>query len=267
MHTGTMFAQDNLDADSAVPTQDGEGTSSAKAGWRVCAIVLLLFIVAAALSAMRKDVTRGFDEVAHVSYIAHLQHTGETWPVFAEMRMLDPSSFRFTGEANYLNHPSPYYWLLARLGPGLEGHPRALLAHRLFNVALVALGLAALMAIGLAAGMPRLALYAYVVPLACIPVLAPLAGPSTTTMQHSSAAPLPRWRPFSFSPPGAGRGSWRHSAGSSSHHGRSSPDCCWRADWSRACCCGCCGAGACHCGGSRRWRSRYCWPPRPIWLS
>ena len=158
------------------PTQDRKGTVSAKAGWRVCAIVLLLFIVAAALSAMRKDVTRGFDEVAHVSYIAHLQHTGETWPVFAEMRMLDPSSFRFTGEANYLNHPSPYYWLLARLGPGLEGHPEALLAHRLFNVALVALGLAALMAIGLAAGMPRLTLYAYVVPLACIPVLAPLAG-------------------------------------------------------------------------------------------
>jgi hypothetical protein len=46
--------------------------------------------------------------------------TGETWPAFAEMRMLDPSSFRFTGEANYLNHPSPYYWLLARLGPGLR---------------------------------------------------------------------------------------------------------------------------------------------------
>lgn len=176
MHTGTMFAQDNPDADSGVPAQDREGAGSAKAGWRVCAIVLLLFIAAAALSAVRKDVTQGFDEVAHASYIAHLQHTGETWPAFAAMRMLDPSSFRFTGEANYLNHPSPYYWLLARLGPELEGHPRALLAHRLFNVALVALGLAALMAIGLAAGLPRLTLYAYIVPLACIPVLAPLAG-------------------------------------------------------------------------------------------
>ncbi|MGZ3294926.1 MAG: hypothetical protein ACXU9D_16850 [Xanthobacteraceae bacterium] len=175
MHTGTMFAQDNP-ADSGVPAQDREGAGSAKAGWRVCAFVLLLFIVAAALSAVRKDVTQGFDEVAHASYIAHLQHTGETWPAFARMRMLDPSSFRFTGEANYLNHPSPYYWLLARLGPGLEGHPQALLAHRLFNVALVALGLAALMAIGLAAGLPRLTLYAYIVPLACIPVLAPLAG-------------------------------------------------------------------------------------------
>ena len=171
-----MFAQDALGADVDVPVRDREGAASAKAGWRVCAIVLLLFIVAATLSAMRKDVTRGFDEVAHASYIAHLQSTGEAWPAFAEMRMLDPSSFRFTSEVNYLNHPSPYYLLLARLGPSLEGHPQAILLHRLFNVALAAVGFAALMAIGLALRLPRLTLYAYIVPLACIPVLAPLAG-------------------------------------------------------------------------------------------
>jgi hypothetical protein len=66
--------------------------------------------------------------------------------------------------------------LLARLGPNLEGHPEAILVYRLFNVALAAIGLAALMAIGLVARLPRLALYAYIVPLACIPVLMPLAG-------------------------------------------------------------------------------------------
>jgi len=157
-------------------SRDQESAASANADWRICAVVLLLFIVAATLSAMRKDVTRGFDEVAHASYIAYLQHSGETWPAFADMRMLDPSTFRFTGEANYLDHPSPYYLLLARLGPSLEGHPQAILVHRLFNVALAAIGLAALMAIGLVARLPRLTLYAYIVPLACIPVLAPLAG-------------------------------------------------------------------------------------------
>jgi hypothetical protein len=162
--------------DFSAPVHDREGVASADTNWRVCVIVLLLFIAAAVLSAVRKDVTLGFDEVAHASYVAHLQHTGETWPAFAEMRMLDPSSFRFTGAANYINHPSPYYVLLARLGPGLEGHPEAILMHRLFNVALAAIGLAALMSIGLAARLPRLTLYAYVVPLACIPVLAPLAG-------------------------------------------------------------------------------------------
>ena len=125
---------------------------------------------------MRKDVTQGFDEVAHASYVAHLQQTGELWPRFEDLRMLDPSSFSFTNQANYLNHPSPYYFLLARLGPILEGHPEAIFVHRLFNVALVAIGLAALMAMGIAAGLPRLSFYAYIIPIAAIPVLAPLAG-------------------------------------------------------------------------------------------
>jgi hypothetical protein len=143
--------------DSYARSHDQE-SASANTNWRVCAIVLLIFIVAATLSAVRKDATQGFDEVAHASYIAHLQRTGETWPAFADLRMLDPSSFRFTGEANYLNHPAPYYLLLARLGPSLEGHPERILLHRLFNVALAAIGLMALMAIGLIARLPRLPL-------------------------------------------------------------------------------------------------------------
>ena len=149
---------------------------AAKANWLVCAFVLLLFVAAATLSAIRKDVTLGFDEVAHASYVAHLQHSGETWPAFEDMRMLDPSSFGFTGEANYLDHPSPYYVLLARMGPTLEDHPEAILLDRLFNVVLAAIGLAALMAVGLVAKLPRLTLYAYIVPIVGIPLMAPLAG-------------------------------------------------------------------------------------------
>jgi hypothetical protein len=158
------------------PPHSQQSVDFAKTGWRVCVFVLSLFVLATTLSAIRKDVTRGFDEVAHASFIAHLQQSGEAWPAFADMRMLDPSTFRFTGEANYLDHPSPYYLLLARLGPNLEGHPEAIIIHRLLNVVLAAIGLAALMAIGIAANLPRLTLYAYIVPLACIPVLAPLAG-------------------------------------------------------------------------------------------
>jgi hypothetical protein len=148
----------------------------AKSSWRVCAVVLALFIAAATVSAIRKDVTRGFDEVAHASYIAHLQGSGERWPALASMRMLDASTFRFTGELNYLNHPSLYYRVLAWLGPDLNGHPQSIIMHRLLNVALAGIGLAALMAIALTAALPRLPLYAYIVPLSCIPVLAPLAG-------------------------------------------------------------------------------------------
>jgi hypothetical protein len=170
MHSGAMSTPDRSDA----LAHSGEG--AARANKRICIFVLALFIVAAAFSAVRKDVTRGFDELAHASYVAHLKSTGEAWPAFKDMRMLDATSFRFTGEANYLNHPSLYYMLLARLGPTLEGHPEAIVTHRLFNVVLVAIGLAAFMAIGLLAGLPRLSLYAYIVPLACIPVLVPLAG-------------------------------------------------------------------------------------------
>lgn len=167
-----MFAASHFDA----PFQQRESAAATSAGWRVCAVVLVLFIVAATLSAVRKDVTVGFDEVAHASYIAHLQHTHEAWPAFSELRMLDPSNFRFTSELNYLDHPPIYYWLLSHLGPSLEGHPDAILIYRLLNVALGGIGLAALMAIGIVLRVPRLTLYAYLLPLACIPVLAPLAG-------------------------------------------------------------------------------------------
>jgi len=60
VHTGTMPALVNFNTCS----QD-QAAVEAKANWRVCAFVLLLFVVAATLSAIRKDVAFGFDEVAH----------------------------------------------------------------------------------------------------------------------------------------------------------------------------------------------------------
>jgi len=138
--------------------------------------IVALLIVAATLSALRKDVTQGFDEVAHASYVAHIQHTGALWPTLTDMRMLDPADFTFTTAPNYLNHPSPYYALLALLGPTLEGHPHAVVVHRLINIAFAALGLAALLMIGIYARLSPPIFYAYAVPLACIPVLMPLAG-------------------------------------------------------------------------------------------
>jgi hypothetical protein len=142
----------------------------------VIAVILALFVLSAATNAIRKDVKQGFDEVAHLSYVAHLQHSGEAWPRLEELRLLDPATFRFTALPNYLNHPPPFYWLLAHLGPTLEDHPGASPAHRLINVAMAAVGLATLLAIAAAAGLTRLETYAYCVPLAAIPVLAPLAG-------------------------------------------------------------------------------------------
>jgi hypothetical protein len=151
--------------------------STPDAGNRLAAtVIVLLFMVAALLAALRKDITQGFDEVAHVSYVAELQHHRALLLPLEQLRLLDSTTFRFTPQASYLNHPSPYYALLAWLGPTLEDHPRTVIVHRLFNMILVAVGLAIALAIGLAARVPRLDFYAYAVPLACIPVLPALAG-------------------------------------------------------------------------------------------
>jgi hypothetical protein len=154
----------------------GALTAPATANFFVAAVILGLFVLSAALSAERKGISAGFDEVAHASYVAHIQHSGDAWPNLTAMRLIDPRTFQFTDAANYLNHPPPFYDLLAVLGPRLEGRPPALLAHRLIDVAIAAIGFAALLGLGLAARFPRHEFYAFAVPLACIPVLVPIAG-------------------------------------------------------------------------------------------
>jgi hypothetical protein len=52
----------------------------------VAVVILALFVLSAGLSAAHKDVTQGFDEVAHASYVAHIQQTGEAWPKLGTMR-------------------------------------------------------------------------------------------------------------------------------------------------------------------------------------
>jgi hypothetical protein len=154
----------------------GALTAPATTNFFVAAVILGLFVLSAAFSAERKNITSGFDEVAHASYVAQIQHNGDAWPDLTAMRLIDPQNFQFTGDANYLNHPPPFYDLLAVLGPRLEGRPQALLAHRLIDVAIASLGFAALLGLGLAARFPRHEFYAFAVPLACIPVLVPIAG-------------------------------------------------------------------------------------------
>ena len=155
-----------------VCTASGAPVVPASANLMVAAVILALFAISAVLSAPAP----GFDELAHISYIAHIQSTGDFWPTLGSLRLLDPRTFQFTDQANYLNHPPIFYSLLATLGPKLEGHPQAILAYRLFDVWLTSVGLAALLGLGLAARFPRREFYAFAIPLVCIPILAPLAG-------------------------------------------------------------------------------------------
>jgi hypothetical protein len=182
-----------------------DATARTRANFFVAAVILGLFVLSAVFSAERKDVTRGFDEVAHASYVAHIQRTGTAWPRLEAMRLLDPKSFEFAGEGNYINHPPLFYDVLAALGPRLEGHPGALLVDRLIDVAIAALGFAALLGLGLAARLPRNEFYAYAVPLACIPVLVPIAGSvdnDNLAFLGGAVATLGIWRLAAGSPPG-----------------------------------------------------------------
>ena len=151
-------------------------TGAGKARLAVAPIVIAFVVLTGLASALHKDLTQGFDEVAHLSYVAHMQETHFAWPSLTGMRMLDPKTLQFTDAANYLNHPPMFYALLAALGPPVVGNPDAVFVLRAIDVVLVALGFAALIALGFAARLSRYALYAYVVPLVCVPVLIPLAG-------------------------------------------------------------------------------------------
>ena len=144
----------------------------ASANLLIAAAILGLFAISAVLSAPAAE----FDELAHISYIAHIQSTGNLWPSFESMRLLDPHTYKFTDQANYLNHPPIFYALLAELGPRLEGHPHAVSAYRLFDAGLATMGMATLLGLGLVARFTRREFYAFAIPLVCIPILAPLAG-------------------------------------------------------------------------------------------
>jgi hypothetical protein len=139
-------------------------------------IIILLFILGATGSAVRKPVTQGFDEVAHVSYVAYLQTVHPLWPQLEQMRLIDPVTFKFTAEANYLNHPPFYYWLIAALGPEVREQPASLIYLRLLNVAIGAIGLIGLLALATRMELQGLEFYAFAVATASAPVLVALAG-------------------------------------------------------------------------------------------
>ena len=139
-------------------------------------VILVLFVASATASSLRKPITQGFDEVAHISYVAYLQTDGPKWPWFSEMRMIDPVTFQFDAEQSYLNHPPFYYWLVAALGPHVVQQPASLTFHRLLNVVLVAMGLFALLVMARRMKLEQTEFYAFTIMIVATPVLASLAG-------------------------------------------------------------------------------------------
>jgi predicted aminopeptidase len=59
-------------------------------------VILGLFVLSAIVGAAGKDISQGFDEIAHVSYVAQIQHDGTAAPALNRLRLVDPRTFRFT---------------------------------------------------------------------------------------------------------------------------------------------------------------------------
>jgi hypothetical protein len=145
----------------------------------VAVAILAVFVFACADSAARRSITTGFDEPQHISFAAQIKATGNPWPPLDSLRLIDPKTFEFTATPNFLDHPPIYYALLAAIGPPLAAHPQAVFAYRMLNVALAAIGLAALLVIALDAQFSRPEFWALAIPLAFIPVLVQLAAAVT----------------------------------------------------------------------------------------
>jgi hypothetical protein len=107
----------------------------------VAAALLAVFLVAAIVQAFTKDIAVGFDEIAHVSFIAQIQACA-CIPPLTDLKLLDPDRMQFTSTASYLNHPSGYYLALA-LGPDITA---TLPVYRLVNAAMIAAALMLLFA-------------------------------------------------------------------------------------------------------------------------
>lgn len=145
-------------------------------GRAILLLLVLLLCLGGVANALRKDIAKGFDEVAHVSYVAQIQREGALWPDLRALRMLDPASLAPTALPNYLNHPPPYYTALARLGPAIGADPSAVLVLRLINVGLASAAMAALLLLAAGLARSRRAFWAYAIPLVTIPTALALNG-------------------------------------------------------------------------------------------
>lgn len=103
--------------------------------------LLLLLVGAAALTALAVAVTLplsdGFDERAHYAYVRAMAEAATLFPDHSALRFLDAGARAWTGEPNYLAHPSLYYLLAAPVSALSPGHP---LPVRLLDIGLALTG-------------------------------------------------------------------------------------------------------------------------------
>jgi hypothetical protein len=159
-------------------------TSSRRAGapWlgvdRLYWVALIVFAGRCLMVAWFGHFPNAYDEHAHFSYALHVLQTGDIAPSLDELRLTDPTSpARWSDERNYLNHPSPYYVLLAWAARPFDLSAAGLIrAWRLLGVALATLGVALILRLAREAGWSAPAQAAFVAMIALNPTLPVLGG-------------------------------------------------------------------------------------------
>lgn len=126
--------------------EDTEGSSGANDGRRlailVSAALVAMFVFTALVYATGLDRLDYADERAHVALAQWIATTGDLWPDYRDLLMINEDG-TFADFPNYVKHPPPYYWLQAATLAATRWLPfqDQVLVARLGNVLLTTLGL------------------------------------------------------------------------------------------------------------------------------
>jgi hypothetical protein len=137
----------------------------------VAAVLFLAFLASAIVHAFNRNIPAGFDELAHVSFVAQVQQCA-CLPALDDLLLLDPVTRTFTSASSYLNHPATYYAALS-VGPDIT---TSLPTFRLFNVLLVGVAMVLQFATLFRVVIEPLQRIAGAVLIGTVPVMGLLAG-------------------------------------------------------------------------------------------
>ncbi len=114
---------------SATADSDKEVEARSSLSGALIALGALTYHLVGALGVSRASVfPSSLDELQHLSFVRWMERWPRLFPHYETMRTLAPNGSEWTPVGNYLNHPSPYYLLMAgidRLSGGSIGALRA----------------------------------------------------------------------------------------------------------------------------------------------
>lgn len=114
-------------------------------------VPLLIHIAASIWIALAVPFPSVIDELEHLSFIRAMESAPSLFPDHAKLRVLNPDLRSFGADANYLNHPAPYYIAMAALDRPDLGAEKSVMRLRLIDAALSSLALAVILLTGAAA--------------------------------------------------------------------------------------------------------------------